>query len=161
MECFKLAPHKFRWRKYADQVDLAQVRDGLSDARKPSNGELVVGDRKHGWTLTPDGQRLAATLPLALSDGAPTSEQLRLDVPVRAAERHRVLNSRAWRKVEAGDGSSVTPQEIRELLRVDRYVSDEKYQQRLAIVLSAFADDERVQASIRELDRLYREGGSR
>ena len=135
METFKLAPHKFRWRKYPDQVDLAQVRDGLSDARKSANGELLVGDRKHGWTLTPAGQQAAVRLGMGESEEETDTARLRLDVPVRAAERQRVHNSRAWGKITTGESVAVTKQEIRELLRVDRYVTDEKYQQRLAIVL--------------------------
>lgn len=63
MEAYRAVPHRFRWRRYADQVDIAGVRDGLSDARKPENGGLVVGDRKHGWTLTAVGVRLAQSLP--------------------------------------------------------------------------------------------------
>jgi hypothetical protein len=153
-ECFNLAPHRFRWRKYADQIDIAGVRDGLSDARKVG---LLVGDRKHGWTLTDAGRRWAEAHASEAVGGSADAARLRLDVPVRAAERQRVLNSRAWAKLKAGEAGSITAQEVRELLRIDRYVSEEKHQQRVAIVTSAFADSPEDQEAIWDLDRRYRE----
>lgn len=92
VECFKIAPHPFRWHKYAEQIDLAQVLDGLSDAREQANGELVVGDRKQGWSLTPAGVEWASQMPGTVA-GDPSSSRLRLDVPVLAAEKQRVLAS--------------------------------------------------------------------
>lgn len=158
MECFKIAPHRFRWRKYADQIDLAQVRDGLSDARKEANGILVVGDRKQGWNLTHAGIQWAHQLPALLGEES-TTGRIRLDVPVRAAEKQRVLASVALRKATAHEADAVTPQEFRELLRIDRYVTPEKYAQRLAIVLESFADDVAAQSLIADMERRYREGG--
>jgi hypothetical protein len=157
-ECFKIAPHRFRWRKYPEQIDIAQVRDGLSDARKPANGVLVVGDRKQGWSLTQSGIKWATQLP-ELVEGQGRPGRIRLDVPVRAAEKQRVLASKALQKAVSGDAEQVTAQEFRELLRVDRYVTAEKYQQRLSIVLEAFADDIRTQSIISSLEQRYRASG--
>ena len=160
VECFKIAPHRFQWRKYAEQIDLAQVRDGLSDARKEANGELVVGDRKQGWSLTQAGIKWATQL-LDFVGADQASGRIRLDVPVRAAEKQRVLASHALRKSLAGDANGVTAQEFRELLRVDRYVTPEKYRQRLSIVLESFADDAAMQSVITDLEQHYRtQGGS-
>jgi hypothetical protein len=159
MECFRIAPHRFRWRKYPDQIDLAQVRDGLSDARKEGNGVLVVGDRKQGWSLTQAGIRWAHQLPSLLGEES-SAGRIRLDVPVRAAEKQRVLASVALRKAAGNQIESVTPQEFRELLRIDRYVTPEKYSQRLAIVLESFADDLVAQSLIADMERRYREGGT-
>jgi hypothetical protein len=161
MEAYRLAPHRFRWRRYPEQVDIAGARDGLSDARKRENGGLVVGDRKHGWTLTAEGvahaSRIGGTLSPEHIDGSAQAD-LRLDVPVRAAERQRVESSTALRKVRAGQRSEVTPQEVRELLRVDRYVTQQKYKQRVAIVLNALRDDPELVAIVQDLERGYREG---
>ncbi len=159
VECFQIAPHRFRWRKYAEQIDLAQVRDGLSDARKEANGELVVGARKQGWSLTPAGVRWASQLDELVGDGQATG-RMRLDVPVRAAEKQRVLASHALLKAMSGGVATVTPQEFRELLRVDRYVTPEKYRQRLSIVLESFADDPATQSVITDLELRYRSKGA-
>lgn len=159
MEAFRLAPHRFRWRKYGDQVDLAQVRDGLSDARKPENGGLVAGDRKHGWALTPSGVQHAEILSKRLDGRAEAPEaRARLDIPVLAAERHRVVNSRAIAKAQSGQIDAVTKQDVRELLRVDQYVTPEKYDQRVALVTNALADDPPLLSYVQELEQRYRDG---
>ena len=158
VECFAIAPHRFRWRKYAEQIDIAQVRDGLSDARKKANGELVVGDRKKGWSLTQAGIRWASQLTDLVGKNQ-DSGRIRLDVPVRAAEKQRVLASHALQRALSGDMDGVTAQEFRELLRVDRYVTPEKYRQRLSIVLESFADDPPTQSVITDLEQRYRTKG--
>lgn len=158
IESYRLAPHRFGWRRHPEQVDLAGVRDGLSDARKPENGALAVGDRKQGWTLTPAGVELAQRLQGPVGAAAGVS-QTRLDPAVRAAERVRVLRSRAYGKLSEGLLDDVTKQDVRELLRIDTYVSEEKYRQRVAIVLNSFADEPSVQHAIAELERRFREGG--
>src|SRR5450759_257708 len=158
IEAYRLVPHRFGWRRHPEQVDLAGVRDGLSDARKPEKGSLVVGDRKQGWTLTPNGMALVDRVRPAVE--ATTGEDLiRIDAPVRAAERLRVLRSRALNKVETGRIDEVTAQDVRELLRIDPYVSDEKYRQRLSIVLNSFADEPKIRSTVEDLERRLREGG--
>lgn len=157
MEAFRLAPHRFRWRKYETQVDLAQVRDGLSDARKPGNGELVAGNRKHGWTLTPAGVQLAERLSAGRApEDKPQPMRERLDIPVLAAERRRVMTSRALAKAQAGASDQVTLQEIRELLRIDQYVTSKKYAQRVALVVNALSDEPEVLEIVEALERRYR-----
>lgn len=159
MEAHRLAPHRFSWRNYPEQVDIAGVRDGLSDARKKENGELVVGDRKHGWTLTEAGVALANVVgPSLLQRGSvAVDERERVDVPVRAAERQRVMMSRALAKAQAGHLGNVSPQEIRELFRIDRYVTEEKYKQRVALVRNSLAEDPGVLEVVDRLEQRYRE----
>lgn len=158
IEAHRLVPHRFGWRRHPEQVDLAGVRDGLSDARKPENGSLVVGERKQGWILTPAGVSVAGQL-RELVQGGSDDGRVRLDVSVRAAERLRVLRSRALQKTDAGRIDDVTAQEVRELLRIDPYVSESKYRQRLSIVVNAFADEPAIRSTIEELERRLREGG--
>ena len=157
IEAYRLTPHRFGWRRHPEQVDLAGVRDGLSDARKPENGALVVGDRKQGWILTPDGVALGERVRSSV-EATTNGDRIRIDVPVRAAERLRVLRSRALRKVEEGRVDEVTAQEVRELLRIDPYVTEEKHRQRLSIVLNAFADEPQIRSAVEELERRLREG---
>ncbi|MHB8398675.1 MAG: hypothetical protein ACYDCI_07045 [Candidatus Limnocylindrales bacterium] len=158
IEAHRLVPHRFGWRRHPEQVDIAGVRDGLSDARKPENGALVVGDRKQGWILSPVGVTLVEQVRSSI-EAQPDGARIRIDAPVRSAERLRVLRSRALRKVDEGHVDDVTAQEVRELLRIDPYVSEEKYRQRISIVLNAFADEPGIRSTIEELERRLREGG--
>ncbi len=159
MEAYRLAPHRFRWRRYPEQVDIAGVRDGLSDARKPESGVLVAGDRKHGWTLTVNGLAAAKARSryLPAAGEGPSRERVRVDVPVRAAERHRVMTSRALQKARSGAIDSVTTQDVRELLRIDPYVTEAKYAQRVSLVMNALADEPEVLEIVRDLESRHRE----
>ena len=50
-----LAPGRFSWRKYPDQIDLDSVGVALRDAKKSKNGALLVGDNTSGWMLSRNG----------------------------------------------------------------------------------------------------------
>src|SRR6476619_4281374 len=51
----KLAPGRFTWRKYPDQINLELVRVFLSDAKKPAKGGLLLGSGTKGWRLSTSG----------------------------------------------------------------------------------------------------------
>ncbi len=54
-----LAPGRFTWRKYPDQINIENVRTFLSDAKKPKNGSYLLGAGKDGWILTEAGLAFA------------------------------------------------------------------------------------------------------
>src|SRR5262245_4834111 len=49
MKVNAIAPGRFSWRKYPEQVNLELVRVFLSDAKKPEFGGLVSGSGARGW----------------------------------------------------------------------------------------------------------------
>src|SRR4051794_5780323 len=53
VEANKLAPGRFSWRKYPDQINLELIRVHLSDAKK-RNG-MLIGAGRTGWRLTQEG----------------------------------------------------------------------------------------------------------
>src|SRR5688572_19111621 len=55
----EIAPARFAWRKYPDQINLELVRVALSDAKKAENNNLLDGSGRKGWTLTPAGLKWA------------------------------------------------------------------------------------------------------
>ena len=44
----ELAPLRFAWAKYPEQVNLELIRVALSDAKKPEKGRLIVGSGRRG-----------------------------------------------------------------------------------------------------------------
>ena len=94
VEAHELAPGRFSWKKYPDQINLELIRVFLSDA-KIKNG-LVMGSRRTGWRLTHEGLRWAETAAQALpdSDLSRTRAQSRSGGPDeqrRRRERDRLL----------------------------------------------------------------------
>src|SRR5690349_6049426 len=54
-----LAPGRFTWRKYPDQINLELVRVRLSEAKKPGRHGLLLGSGAGGWLLSPKGLAFA------------------------------------------------------------------------------------------------------
>ena len=54
VKCHELAPRRFSWERYAFP-NLDVVGKALRDAKHRKNGELITGDKRIGWLLTPDG----------------------------------------------------------------------------------------------------------
>jgi hypothetical protein len=50
-----LAPGRFCWRKYKDQINIDTVRKRLWDATKAEKGGYLIGSEKTGWRLTKAG----------------------------------------------------------------------------------------------------------
>jgi hypothetical protein len=55
IKAHELAPGRFSWRKYPEQINLELVRVYLSDAKKPEKGGLLLGSGRTGWSLTTHG----------------------------------------------------------------------------------------------------------
>src|SRR6266516_3169361 len=51
----EIAPGRFTWRKYKDQINLEVVRVYLSDAKKKGKGEYLIGSGNSGWSLSEAG----------------------------------------------------------------------------------------------------------
>ena len=58
-EANELAPGRFTWRKYKDQINLEVVRVYLSDAKKKAKGAYLIGSGNSGWTLSEAGLAFA------------------------------------------------------------------------------------------------------
>lgn len=124
----ELAPRRFAWRKYPDQINLELVRVALSDARKEAAGALVSGSGRGGWSLTVAGRGWAEENCQRLR-GADLgrSRQARsagsIDEVRWQRERLRVITTDAWRQWnDAHEPGHITSEAAADLYRVDRYV---------------------------------------
>src|SRR5262245_22160571 len=61
VKAHELAPGRFSWRKYRDQINLELVRVYASDAKKQAHGALLRGSGNDGWMLTQVGVAWAET----------------------------------------------------------------------------------------------------
>ena len=144
----KLAPDRFSWRKYRDQINLELVRVALSDAAKPKSGPLVCGKGRSGWSLSVAGQEWAEHHAKQI-----LGADLTVDRHIRTAgssdeqrwrrERSRILSTVAWRQWNTPPiGSPVTPSAAAEVFRVDRYVLGRARAIKVNRLREMFADDE-------------------
>lgn len=144
----EIAPGRFSWRKYRDQINLELVRVALSDACKPENGSLVTGTGKSGWSLTAAGQRWAETNAARLLGRDLTKHRAErsagsIDERRWQRERARMLATDAWRQWNtAHDAAAITREAAHDLFRIDRYAVGRARELKVNRVHELFADDD-------------------
>lgn len=156
----ELAPGRFRWRKYQDQVNLDAVRIALSDAKKPKNGAYVLGTAREGWMLSTAGVEFARRRITELGDAdlsrTPLSPKERQWIRV---ETTRLIATEAFLKFRDGRLTSVTRQEAEAFFRVDDYVLGTARQRKITRIVNAFGDDPELGEAVRALAAMLEEGG--
>ena len=146
----ELAPGRFTWRKYKDQINLEIVRAFLSDAKKKKYGVLLSGTGTTGWLLTETGLEFAKKVadrvdnPAAAVKRLNSSEKRR-----RKTEQARVAASEAFRKYAAGDQDQVTKREVETGFRLNEYIVENSRQKKVQRIVNALRDDDEVGNAVR------------
>ncbi len=143
----EIAPDRFSWKKYSDQINLELVRVSLSDGKKESLGELIEGSGRDGWRLTPKGARWATENAHLLTDetfARPRESGLGGSIDERRwrSERQRILRSNAW--TSWSGGRDIDPKDALALFRIDIYAVGGLRATKVARLVSQFAEDPEV-----------------
>jgi hypothetical protein len=126
MKANTLAPGRFTWRKYKDQINIENVRTFLKDATQEKNGALLQGSGKQGWMLTAAGLSFAKNrLPDFSSADAARRRPTRDDEQLtkwRTRETGRLRATDAYEKWRSGRTDSLTAADAEGFFRIDDYV---------------------------------------
>jgi hypothetical protein len=137
MRCHQIAPDRFSWRKYRDQIDLQKVRQSLFALRKT----YLTGSESKGWSLNSVGfaeaNILAGKDGLSVKPARPTSKEERW----LRHEKSRLTSSEAFSKYSKGAANDIHRQEALDLLRVDEYVSPLQTKRKIETLQNLFAGD--------------------
>jgi hypothetical protein len=144
-----MAPGRFSWRKYDDQINLEMVRVCLSNAKKPQYGHLVNGSGKRGWILTPSGlswskknaRRLLST---KLEWNRERSKTGSVDENRWRRERARIVATSAWKQWQTKAAQQITVQEAAEVFRIDSYAVGEIRATKVMRVTALFSEDTEI-----------------
>jgi hypothetical protein len=120
----KLAPGRFCWRKYKNQINIETVRKRLWDATKAEKGGYLIGSEKAGWRLTKTGFDFARRQ-IKQASLRPAKTRLRVSQSERALktrELRRMMNETAFLKHRDGDAASITKFDAERFFRLDDYV---------------------------------------
>lgn len=156
VKVFQLAPKRFGWRKYPEQINLELVRVYLSDAKKTEHGELLTGSGRTGWALTRKGLEWldsARARHHMFQTREPVDRQSRagsVDSSRRDRERKRILSLSAWKRWLGGE-RSVILSEAREVFRLDSYATASVRESKLTRLKAMFADDEELSQFLSQL----------
>lgn len=143
VEAHRLAPGRFTWKKYPDQINLVLIRVFLSDAKMKN--KFVIGSLRSGWRLTQEGLRWAESAAKAVqnSDLSRSRAQSRYGGPDeqrRHRERDRLLKSAAWRAWQSGD-RHIPIAEAKQVFRLDSYARGELREAKITRLRDMFSDD--------------------
>ena len=156
-----LAPGRFTWRKYPDQINIENVRTFLSDAKKPKNGAYLAGAGKDGWILTSPGMSFAKQRLSAL-EGADLSRKA-MNAKERnrfRRERERMLATEAHAKFSTRRQDAISIQEAESFFRVDAYVTGGAREEKILRTKNSFGDDPELGPLIKLLELKIGEGGN-
>jgi hypothetical protein len=155
----ELAPGRFAWRKYKDQINLETVRVYLSDAKKAAKGAYLIGSGNSGWTLSEAGLTFAKNnvgeidaLEAATPRNAVGQDRQRL-----RRERARLMESDAFQKIAADRADEVTRRDAESFFRIDSYVRGEARLRRVATIANAHGGDPDLGPAIDLLSKIVKE----
>jgi hypothetical protein len=146
VEAHNLAPGRFSWRKYPDQINLELIRVYLSDA-KMKHG-LLLGAGKTGWRLTQAGLSWAEKAQSLANDGklSRTRAQSRgggIDEQRYHRERARIAGTEAWRLWSSGV-RDIPPADAKAVFRIDSYARGDLLEAKLTRMRAMFSGDEEI-----------------
>lgn len=137
VEAFNLAPKKFSWIKYADQIDLRIVQYAIRDACK-ADISYLKGTSKHGYMLTESGLEWAKKF----DEKKQLSTASRKMSPTDLIDREilRLQSTRAYQKFVTGEKDKITLMDFREFTRVNDYFPEHIRKQRYSKIDNAVKD---------------------
>jgi hypothetical protein len=155
IKAHELAPGRFSWKKYPEQVNLELVRVYLSDGKKEDRGELLIGSGRTGWSLTPAGLEWARSAAPRLlgKDMTRTREEGSggsVDEQRWRRERSRVMSTNAWARWKSGD-QEVPLREAAEVFRIDTYAVGRIRSSKITRLRALFGDDPEVSGFLAHL----------
>lgn len=160
MKANELAPGRFNWRKYPEQVDLEPVRKRLSDALKREHANLLAGGVTKGWRLTPSG--LSWALQNVFRAKPEPGGRKRMDRELeqrRKNEEFRIRNLPAWTKFSVEENISM--REAEAVFRVSEYVQGHRRQQLIDRARSLFIHDEKLSPFVEAMAKIVKMEGER
>jgi hypothetical protein len=151
----EIAPGKFAWRKYKEQIDIGTVRKRLWDAAKKSG--YLIGSERDGWLLTQTGLKFSRKhLRRLTTAGTSSLRRSKREQTWISRERLRMLAESAYQKFAAGQLKSISPVEAERFFRVDDYVVGAARTTKIERSIAAFDADPLLGEATRRVAELVR-----
>lgn len=153
----EIAPGRFSWRKYKDQIKLDLIYKHLWDLTKPDKGEYITGTEKAGWLLTLKGTSFAERTVDQIDNLTPAREKVpHQEEAWRKRERARMLGEVAFDKFSKGKLTEVTPVEAEKFFRLDDYVVGAARERKIRMAENTFHNDPDLGLAILQIVSLVR-----
>jgi len=153
-----IAPGRFAWRKYKQQINIDTVRKRLWDATKTEKGAYLVGSERDGWLLTQRGLKFCKKNIASIKANAPSATRnSKREQSWITKERIRLLAEPAYQKFSAGKLNQISPTEAERFFRVDDYVVGDARKRKIQRSLEVFQSDPALNKAIPKIAAIVRE----
>lgn len=153
IQSHQIAPGRFAWRKYLQQVNLELVRVALNDAKQKKG--LVLGSGNTGWMLTPSGVAYAKAN-AAQQQGTYQRPFTGREGAWLRNERVRLAASPIFAKFQTQGIRSIEVREAERFFRLDDYIVGEARKKKLALFENGFMDDPELGPAVSAMAELVR-----
>jgi hypothetical protein len=155
----ELAPGRFTWRKYKNQINIKNISAFLWDARKPKNGGYLIGTDVDGWMLTEQGLKFVKANLGGLKSSTLGRNPLNpKERSLLRRERERLLATDAFAKFASNQGDAISLREAESFFRVDAYVTGDARAEKILRTKNRFADDAELGSLIKLLESKLSKG---
>lgn len=155
----ELAPGRFTWRKYRDQISIDSIRKRLWDASQPEKGSYLYGGERDGWGLTPEGLAFARAKQEVLAKANLTREPMNAKERISfRRERERMLSSDAFAKFSTSQAEEISAREAESFFRVDAYVTGDARMEKILRAKNRFGEDPELGPLIKLLESKLTKG---
>lgn len=143
----QLAPGRYNWRYYPNQINIHIIGAFLADAKKSKNGSYLKGSINEGWRLTEAGGLFADENASRLEDSDLTGTRKSVgEKKWFNRERSRLLASDAFAKYQ--NGGRVSVREAASFFRIDEYVLGDARERKVTRIVNAFRHDAELGTAI-------------
>jgi hypothetical protein len=155
----ELAPGRFSWRKYKDQINIDTVRKRLWDATKIEKGAYLIGSEKTGWRLTKLGfdfaqRRVKGVMP----ENVGKQRKSKAEGVSQTREIRRMMQEAAFIKFTEGKSPEITKSEAERFFRIDDYVTGKSRIAKIERFRIIASNSKPLSLAIEFLSNLVREG---
>ena len=155
----ELAPGRFTWRKYSDQINIDTVRKRLWDATKPEKGSYLIGSERAGWRLTKAGFDFASRRIKKLSTSTLSKpRKSKEESASQTREIKRLVQEDAFLKFRSGRQDEITRSDAERFFRIDDYVTGKSRVAKIERFRIIASRNSELSDAINFLSGLVREG---
>lgn len=146
MQANKIAPGRFAWKKFPDQVNLEYVRVQLSNAKKEKNGVFVTGSGSKGWMLNAEGLALATSTEVqeVYTEFKTTGVSGSRDEKWKASEKKRLPLTQFAQQLNEDSNAEVSSRTLQAFFRITPYGSELDIQRKIDRYVNTLGKDETV-----------------
>lgn len=142
----QMAPGRFRWQRYADQINLQAIYKALKDSRARGN---VRGSPTAGYMLADSGLGIARLRsPNVVPYQDPISRQ---DRAWMAKEKQRLTTEPAYLKFRSGAEQDITQRDALRFFLLDEYVVGDMRKGRIDRLIRLFGNDSGLSEAVQRI----------